>query len=77
MFAFERILKEGFFSVNVLYKNQDGVRYVLKLSAFRSLFGVLLRPIAALVSLPEYRMYQMVADLEGIPALGSRHGLRG
>ena len=77
VFTFEKILKDDFFSVNVLYRNQDDVRYVLKLSDFRFIFGVLLRPLAVLFSRREYTIYRMVADIEGVPALGPRHGLRG
>jgi len=77
VFTFESILKDDFFSVNVLYRNPDGVRYVLKLSDFRFIFGVLLRPLAVLFSRREYNIYRMVADIEGVPALGTRHGLRG
>ncbi len=76
-FSFEKVLKDDFFSVNVLYRNGDGVRYVLKLSDFRFLFGVLLRPLAAAFSQREYAIYRRVADIEGIPALGPRFGRRG
>ncbi|MDR4488256.1 MAG: hypothetical protein R3B83_12155 [Nitrospirales bacterium] len=77
VYDFERILKDDFFSVNVLYQNQSGQRYVLKLSDFRFLLGWLLRPVAGWISRREYRIYQMVADLPGIPALGPRYGRRG
>jgi len=73
----ERILKDDFFSVNVLYRHQDGSRYVLKLSDFRFILGWLLRPLAGWISRREYRLYQMVADLPGVPALGPRYGTRG
>lgn len=76
-YVFEKILKEDFFSVNVLYLGEGGSRYVLKLSDFRFLFGLLLRPFAALMSRHEYRIYQRVADIDGIPALGPRFGRRG
>ncbi len=74
---FERILKDDFFSLNILYHNQDHLRYVLKLSDFRFIFGFLFRPIAAWISKREYAMYQRVADIPGIPALGPRYGSRG
>jgi len=77
VYRFERILKDDFFSVNVLYRNAMGRRYVLKLSDFRFLFGLLFRPFAAAMSRHEYRIYEMVADLEGVPRLGPRHGPRG
>lgn len=77
VYRFEKILKDDFFSVNVLYKNDSGRRYVLKLSDFRFLLGLLFRPFAMLMSSHEYKIYNMVADLEGVPALGPRHGLRG
>ena len=76
-YFFERILKDDFFSVNVLYKNQAGQRYVLKLSDFRFMLGWILRPLAGWISRREYRLYQRVADLPGIPALGPCYGRRG
>jgi len=76
-YYFEKVLKEDFFSVNVLYKNAEGVRYVLKLSDFRFIGGFLFRPFASLMSWREYRMYKRVADMEGVPGLGPRFGLRG
>lgn len=74
---FEKILKEDFFSVNILYRSGEGQHHVLKLSDFRFICGVLLRPFAALMSRHEYRIYQRVVGIEGIPALGSRYGSRG
>ncbi len=76
-FNFEKILKDDFFSVNVLYKNDFDVRYVLKLSDFRFVLGILLRPLAMLFSWREYRIYRMLEGIEGIPALGPRFGRRG
>jgi len=76
-FDYEKVLKADFFSVNVLYRNASGQRYVLKLSDFRFIFGLLLRPLAMLMSWHEYRMYRKVDGLEGIPRLGPRHGWRG
>jgi hypothetical protein len=75
--SFEKILKDDFFSVNVLYRNTEGVRYVLKLSDFRFVGGFLFRPFASLMSKREYRMYQRVADIKGVPELGPRFGSRG
>lgn len=77
LYRFERVLKEDFFSVNVLYRGPDAVRYVLKLSDFRFVLGWLLRPLAAGMSRHEYRIYTMVADLDGVPELGPRYGRRG
>lgn len=73
----EKILKDDFFSVNVLYRNPDGVRYVLKLSDFRFLLGWLLRPLAMFFSWREYRIYKLLDGIEGIPPLGPRFGMRG
>ena len=69
-FNFEKILKDDFFSVNVLYRNEFDVRYVLKLSDFRFVLGILLRPLAMFFSWREYRIYRMLEGIEGIPALG-------
>lgn len=74
----ERILKEDFYSVNVLYRSNDTrLRYVLKLSDFRFIFGKLLRPLAKLMSWREYRIYSKVAGIKGVPPLGPRWGTRG
>ncbi|MBF0345933.1 MAG: hypothetical protein HQL06_17110 [Nitrospirae bacterium] len=77
LYQFERVLKEDFFSINLLYNNERNVRYVLKLSDFRFIFGTLLRPLAAFFSKREYKIYKLVADIQGIPALGPRYGKRG
>lgn len=77
LYEYEKILKDDFFSVNVLYKNRDGERYVLKLSDFRFLFGLLLRPFAIWMSSHEYKIYKMVEDIDGIAELGPRYGWRG
>jgi hypothetical protein len=78
LFLMEKILKDDFFSVNVLYRSTTtALRYVLKLSDFRFIFGALLRPMASLMSWREYWIYQKVADLEGVPRLGPRFGNRG
>jgi hypothetical protein len=77
LYRYERILKEDFFSVNVLYRNDSGVRYVLKLSDFRFIFGFFLRPAAAFFSRREYRIYRMLEDIKGVPELGPRYGWRG
>lgn len=76
-YEFEKILKEDFFSVNALYRNAAGVRYVLKLSDFRFLGGRLLRPIAVLMSVREYRIYRFITGISGIPPVGPRYGQRG
>jgi serine/threonine protein kinase len=77
IYRYEKILKDDFFSVNVLYKNDQSERYVLKLSDFRFVLGLLFRPLAVLMSRREYKIYQMVADISGVPQLGPRFGLRG
>ncbi|MEO5360665.1 MAG: hypothetical protein H7843_09470 [Nitrospirota bacterium] len=76
-FLYEKVLKEDFFSVNVLYKNDSGLRYVLKLSDFRFIFGALLRPLAVFFSHREYSIYKRIDGIEGIPPLGPRFGMRG
>lgn len=76
-YAYERVLKEDFFSVNVLYRSAQGGRYVLKLSDFRFLLGLLLRPLASLMSRHEYRIYERLSGIPGIPELGPRLGRRG
>jgi hypothetical protein len=76
-YAFDRLLKDDFFSVNVLYDNQKGSRYVLKLSDFRFVFGWAFRPLAGWISRREYRIYHMLSDIPGIPELGPRFGKRG
>ncbi|MBF0465413.1 MAG: hypothetical protein HQK88_16765 [Nitrospirae bacterium] len=76
-FFYEKILKDDFFSVNVLYKSESGRRYVIKLSDFRFIFGVFLRPLAQFFSRREYRIYEKVKDISGVPALGPRFGKRG
>lgn len=77
-YTVEKILKDDFFSVNVLYKSPDTpVRYVLKLSDFRFIFGKLLRPWACFMSWREYQIYKQVDGIEGVPKLGPRFGMRG
>lgn len=77
-YTVERILKDDFYSVNVLYKsNESAVRYVLKLSDFRFIFGKLLRPMAMFMSWREYCIYKKVDGIEGVPHLGPRLGSRG
>jgi serine/threonine protein kinase len=76
-YAFDRILKDDFFSLNILYKNQANEGYVLKLSDFRFLLGWVFRPVAGWISRREYAIYRMVADIPGVPALGPRYGKRG
>ncbi len=76
-YAFRRILKDDFFSLNILYKNQADEGYVLKLSDFRFVLGRLFRPVAGWISRREYSIYRMVSDISGVPALGPRYGKRG
>lgn len=76
-YCYEKILKEDFFSVNVLYSAASGSRYVLKISGFGFILGFLLVPFAILMSRREYRIYSMVADLPQVPELGQRFGIRG
>ena len=75
--TFLRVLKDDFFSLNLLYTYSHHEGYVLKLSDFRFVGGWLLRPLAAWISRREYTIYQMVADIPGVPALGPRFGARG
>ncbi|MCG6551909.1 MAG: hypothetical protein L7F77_06240 [Candidatus Magnetominusculus sp. LBB02] len=77
VYQYEKILKDDFFSVNVLYINGGGIRYVLKLSDFRFIFGLLLRPLAVFFSRREYAIYKRTGGIEGIPPLGPRFGMRG
>jgi hypothetical protein len=76
-FYFEKILKDDFFSVNVLYKDPEEVRWVLKLSDFRFFLGSLLKPLAMFFSWREYKIYKTLDGIEGIPTLGPRFGKRG
>ena len=76
-YPFHRILKDDFFSLNILYGNPSHEGYVLKLSDFRFVCGWMFRPLAAWISKREYTIYQMVEDISGIPALGPRYGKRG
>lgn len=77
IYRYERILKDDFFSVNVLYRNDQGERYVLKLSDCRFMLGLLFRPFAHLLCRHEYNIYQRVTDIRGVPPLGPRFGKRG
>ncbi len=77
LYHYARVLKDDFFSINLLYQNVEGEGYVLKLSDFRFVGGWIFRPLACLISHHEYRVYQRVANLEGIPTLGPRWGWRG
>ncbi|KJR43687.1 serine/threonine protein kinase [Candidatus Magnetoovum chiemensis] len=78
IYKFERILKDDFFSINVLYHNaQRKDRYVLKISDFRFIGGFLLKPLARFFSLREYKIYQTLEGIRGIPACGPRFGKRG
>ena len=77
VYVFHRILKDDFFSLNILYKNQANDGYVLKLSDFRFFLGRMFRPVAGWISRREYAIYRIVSDIPGIPALGPRYGNRG
>ncbi len=77
LYRYERVLKDDFFSINLLYRNAGGQGYVLKLSDFRFFLGIVFRPLASLISRHEYRVYQRIADIQGIPTLGPRWGWRG
>ena len=77
LYRYERLLKDDFFSINLLYRHVEGEGYVLKLSDFRFVGGWIFRPLACLISRHEYRVYQRVADIQGVPTLGSRWGWRG
>jgi hypothetical protein len=74
---FENILKQDIFSINLLYRNQRGDGQVLKISELRVPFGFLLNPFSMLMSRREYRIYQKLAGIQGVPALGPRYGRRG
>ena len=74
LYRYERVLKDDFFSINLLYRNDRGDGYVLKLTDFPFVCGFLFRPLACLISRHEYRVYQRLADLQGIPTLGPRWG---
>ncbi len=76
-YHFERILKDDFFSLNILYRHASGKGQVLKLSDFRFVGGWLLRPLAAFISRREYTMYRRVRDIPGVPTLGPRFERRG
>ncbi len=76
-YTFQRLLKEDFFSLNLLYTNPRHEGYVLKLSDFRFVGSWLFQPVAAWISKREYTIYQMVADIPGVPTLGPRCGKRG
>ncbi|GJL56791.1 MAG: hypothetical protein NPIRA02_39230 [Nitrospirales bacterium] len=77
LYRYERVLKDDFFSINLLYRNEHGQGYVLKISDFRFVGGFVFRPLAGFISRHEYRVYRRVAEIEGIPALGPRWGWRG
>ena len=76
-YELERVLKEDFFSVNGLYINKEGRRYVLKVSDFRFLCGFLFRPLAIFCSRHEHHMYTILQDIPGAPKAGPRVGRRG
>ena len=77
VFTFHSILKDDFFSLNILYTHPSHGAYVLKLSDFRFVCGWIFRPLAAWISKREYGIYQKVQDISGVPDLGPRYGSRG
>ena len=76
VYEFRQVLKADLFASNELYE-RDGKGYVLKRSRFRIAGGILLWPLAMLISRHEYRMYQRVRDVPGVPPLGPRVGWTG
>jgi len=76
-YRFERVLKEDFFSVNALYRDHEGRGMVLKISDFRFIGGLLLRPAAVYMSRHELRMYKKLSENPGIPKAGPAYGWRG
>lgn len=76
-YKFERVLKDDFFSVNWLYRDAAGRGQVLKISDFRFIFGVLLRPAAVFMSRHELKMYRKLQGIPGIPGAGPSYGFRG
>jgi hypothetical protein len=72
-YHFERTLKADMFSSNMLYRH-EGKSYVLKRSRIRAFWGMLLFPLAVVVARREYRTYQQLQDLPGVPRLGPRVG---
>ncbi len=76
-YNYERILKDDFFSVNVLYRAESGAAKVLKIGDFRFIGGFLLRPFAALMNRHELKLYKKLGDIPGIPGAGPSYGWRG
>ena len=76
-YRFERIVKEDLWSVNVLYRNDDGKGYILKLTDARTAPALVLRPVLMLLLRREYNIYGMLTDLDGIPKLGPCYGRMG
>ncbi|MCI4626203.1 MAG: hypothetical protein L3V56_09615 [Candidatus Magnetoovum sp. WYHC-5] len=77
IYQFEKVLKEDFFSVNILYKGANNKRFVLKISDFRFIFGFMLRPLAVFFSKREYALYNELKDVEYVPSVGPRYGKNG
>lgn len=70
----ERTLKDDLWSVNILYRNDNGKGYVLKLTDARTVPGLMIRPLLMLLIRHEYGIHKMLADLGGVPKLGPRYG---
>ncbi len=76
-YRYEKTLKDDLWSVNVLYRNDDGKGYILKLTDARTVPALVLRPLLMLLLRHEYNIYKMLADLDGIPKLGPCYGRMG
>ncbi|MBX3120549.1 MAG: hypothetical protein KF784_15935 [Fimbriimonadaceae bacterium] len=76
-YLFDKVLKEDFFSVNVLYRDDAGLGMVLKCTDFRFLLGFCFKPLACMLSRHEWKMYSLLQGVPGIPRLGPRIGWNG
>lgn len=76
VYEYERILKDDFFSVNVLFRSSSGKRQVLKISDFRFILGWIFRPLACVMNGHEFKMYRRLGGIQGIPSAGPRIGRR-
>lgn len=76
-YSFEKVLKEDFFSINALYRNQAGAGMVLKVSDCRFILGFLFKPLAAMLSRHERKVYARLQGIAGIPRLGPNYGWNG
>ncbi len=73
-YRYERTLKDDLWSVNILYRNDNGKGYVLKLTDTRTVPGPMIRPLLMLLIRHEYAIHKMLADLGGVPELDPRYG---